>query len=74
MYIKKENSGLLLDLNHSIKAKNKLNVISLKFPTLPNTNANNKFKQVLQRVLKEVEKDSYDTFSIINTNNFEFGN
>ena len=70
---KKENSGLLLALKHSIKPQNNLNLRSLKFLTLQNKNTCKTFKQVLQRVLKG-EKDFYDTDFNINTNNFEFGN
>ena len=58
---KRRKKWLSVGLKHSIKVKNKLYIKAMKYPTFTNKNTYNKYKQVLKRVLKQAEKDHYDS-------------
>ena len=62
---------LTTGLKASIKVKNKLYVLSLKAPTLYNKNKYAKYKRILQKSLRNAERNHYDSLFKQNIGNIK---
>lgn len=58
-------------LKKSIKLKNKLYVLSLKYPTLHNQNTYKQYRNKLRSILQKCERKYYDTIFAQNKNNLK---
>ena len=57
---KQKKPWLTDELKNSIKLKNKLYVLSRKYPTVLNINRYKEYKTILNNQIKRCEKDHYD--------------
>lgn len=66
---KNRKNWLTIGLKNSIKVKNKMYIVSTKYPTSENKKTYSEYKRTLSRILKQAEREHYDNLFKQNVGN-----